>query len=472
MKIIILDRNIAVLEYFSFLLRNFNIITFTNKEDCFNYLENNSDIDFIFVEDFFYKDFLDKYLDAFLVILSFKIKKLEIKNRVYDYINKDITPLEFQIKFQIIKKLREYFLKEKKEKRELTDVLFYKELQEEMATQKQLKLFRDELTMFYENDFLIESFYKPKDILSGDALLTKRLDENKYFVAIIDAMGKGLSASLTSSNSVGFLSYVISEELNNNNFNFNKIIKNFTNYIKSILIEDEELSFVAGYIENNKFTYANFGMPPIYIDRKKFKPNNLPLSEWNENIQINEVEFQDDILMYSDGLNESETKDGSVYLTRFKELLPKFVFLNDIVKDFKKNAIQSDDTTIIYIKKGKFKLKKIYEKEIKIASTHDIDEFLKSFNIEIPKKEKIEFILQELLMNSYEHSFLKLKNLKNAFLKDNKLEIEKNSNFIKVKISIYESDKLIKVHYTDEGKGFDIDILKKLSKNKLHGRGI
>jgi serine phosphatase RsbU (regulator of sigma subunit) len=472
MKVVILDRNIAVLDYFSFLLKNckIEVKTFLKEKECLKYLADNKDIDFIFLEDFFYEKFLDKCLNSFLIILSFEIKELNI-NRIYYRMKKDILPLEFNAKFSIIKKLREYFLKEEKEKSKLNEVISYKETQEEMATQKQLKLFSNELTIFYENDFLIETYFHSKDILSGDGLITKRIDENRYFVAIIDAMGKGLGASLTSSNSVGFLNYVLSQALKHKDFNFPKILESFINYVKSILIENETLCFIIGYIENNKFTFVNFGMPPIYIDREKVRSNNMPLSEWSPNPKIDTIEFKKDILMYSDGLIECWTKEEELYLKRFKKLLPKFTFLHDIVTDFKKHAIQSDDTTIIYVKKEKFKFNKIYEKEVAI-SKENIDKFLKEFdNFEIAKKEKVEFVLQELLMNSYEHSLLKLGKLKDAILKDNEIKI-KGENSIEAKIDIYEDDKFIKIEYSDNGEGFNIDILKTLSRNKLHGRGI
>jgi serine phosphatase RsbU (regulator of sigma subunit) len=475
MKVVILDRNLAVLDYFSLLLKVFEVEvkTFINEKECITYLNQNRDVDFIFIEEFFYKKFLDKYLDSFLIILSFEIKELNM-NRIYYKIKKDILPLEFNARFLMIKKLREYFLKDKKEIVELNEVLTYKDTQEEIATQKQLKLFSNELSMFYENDFLIETYFNSKDILSGDALITKRIDENRYFVAVIDAMGKGIGASLTSSNSVGFLNYALTQALKYKDFNFSKLIESFVNYVKSILIKNEALCFVIGYIENNKFTYTNFGMPPIYIDRKKVKANNMPLIELSSDIKIDTIEYKDDILLYSDGLVECFTKEEELYLIRFHKLLPKFTFLRDIIKDFKVCSIQSDDTTIIYIKKDKFSFNKIYEKEIKI-SIENINEFLKNSGINITQtkqKEKIEFILQELLMNSYEHSLLKLRRLKDSVFRDYEIKIDTKKKSIKAKINIYENNKFIKIEYSDNGEGFNIDILKTLSDDMLHGRGI
>ena len=473
MKIVILDRNNAVLEYFSSLLENFDVKTFSNEKESLEYVKNKKDeIDFIFVEEFFYETFIEINLNSFFIILFFEIKDLEIKERIYYSIQKDILPLEFKAKFSIIKKLREYFLKENQKKSELKNIILYKEQHEEIAIQKQLKLFSNELSMFYENDYMIETYFHSKDLLSGDGVLTKRIDENRYFVAVIDAMGKGLSASLTSTNSVGFLHYALIQSLEHNDFNFKYIIESFVNYIKSILIENETLCFVAGYVENNSFEFVNFGMPPIYVDREKIRANNMPVNEWTDEINVSNVEFKKDILMFSDGLIECETKNERLYLTRFKQLLPNFIFLNDILRDYKKNAIQSDDTTIIYLKKEKWEFKKLYSETIDI-SIDNINEFLRNFDskIKVENIEKMSFILQELLMNSYEHSALKLQKLKNSVLRKDKIDLE-NDTEIKAEINILENDLFVKLEYIDNGDGFDIDVLKTLGKDKFHGRGI
>jgi len=228
MKVIILDKNIAVLDYFSDLLKDFKNIdtyTFLDENRCLEYIKKNSDIDIIFTDEKFISYF-DDILSSFLVILSYEIKEnINLNNKIFYRMKKDILPLEFDLRFKIILEARKIFLKEKEDKKELTNILSYKENQEEMAIKKQLKLFYNQLYLFYENDYLIETYFNSKDILSGDGIITKRIDENRYFVVIIDAMGKGISASLTSTNSIGFFKYELLK-YSNKNFNFEEICLN------------------------------------------------------------------------------------------------------------------------------------------------------------------------------------------------------------------------------------------------------
>ena len=479
MKVLIYDRNLAVVEYISQVLKkieNVEVIQTKTLNEFTNFIEkNDKNIDFIFIEDKFYKEILEISNNPFLIILTFDISiEINISHRVFYKLRKDITEIEFKSKFNILSQLREYVKNEELEKLTLKEVLAYKDQHEEIAIQKQLKLISNELSMFYENDYMIESYFNPKELLSGDAILTKRIDENKYFFTVIDAMGKGISASLTSINSVGFLYYSITKGIEHNNFNIKRHMEDLVNYTKSILIENEALCLVAGYVDGNTLYYANFGMPPIYIDRKKFKPNNMPIHETTENssVVVSEVKFEKDILMFSDGLIEPFTKDNRLYLSRFKEILPYFTFLKDLTKDFEKNAIQGDDTTIFYLKKEKFKMEKIFHTEIQINKTN-IDKFLIEFdNNSFLFKDKILFLLQELLLNSYEHSHLLLQAKKDKYLRNNSNLPEKIEENIVANVEIYENDRFVKLNFWDNGEGFDIAILKTLGRNKLHGRGI
>jgi hypothetical protein len=64
----------------------------------------------------------------------------------------------------------------------------YQEKQEENALKKQLKLTTNELEMFFENNFMFDIFYKPKDTLDGDMIYSKKLNKNEYLCVMVDAM--------------------------------------------------------------------------------------------------------------------------------------------------------------------------------------------------------------------------------------------------------------------------------------------
>jgi hypothetical protein len=56
-------------------------------------------------------------------------------------------------------------------------VFDYRKKQEENALKKQLKLTENELEMFFENNFLFDVYFKPKDTLNGDMIYSKIINE-------------------------------------------------------------------------------------------------------------------------------------------------------------------------------------------------------------------------------------------------------------------------------------------------------
>jgi anti-sigma regulatory factor (Ser/Thr protein kinase) len=314
---------------------------------------------------------------------------------------------------------------------------------------------------------LFENYYKSQDILNGDALFTIYLSENHYIVGIIDAMGKGLSASLTSINSVTFMEYSIKKAIEYRDFDFRRLIKDFLNYTKSILIKEEILCGIILNVKNDTIEYANFGMPPIYTNEQKYLANNPPISKRLENFYINKFSLPEKFIILSDGLIESNLKQSGIpYYANFKKLYKKINFLKELITDFKNNANQTDDISVIFFKKDKIN-NKIFEIEKKIHDVKDVDEILTQIYISDLHQDSLTFILQEILMNTLEHSLYNLKEKKiNKTIND----AQKIKDFVKIKITFYKQDGYLKVHYAEDSEGFDkneIDI-----DPKYHGRGL
>jgi serine phosphatase RsbU (regulator of sigma subunit) len=85
-------------------------------------------------------------------------------------------------------------------------------------------------------------------------------------------MGKGVSASLSSVLTVSFMNYAITRSIQFNDFNFERVVKDTVNYAKSIMLDDEALSFAIVEVDLNKkeIKYLNMGLPPIYIIKNKY----------------------------------------------------------------------------------------------------------------------------------------------------------------------------------------------------------
>ena len=430
-----------------------------------------------------------KYKDIITIMMTgsqdLKIKEKAIRLGVNEFMNKGIDLPEFSAKMNILSNLRFYYYQVKSHKKELEVILQYKDTQETLAVQKQLKIIEDKISNHFFGDYLIDSFFKPKDILSGDSYLTLKIDDNRFFISIVDGMGKGVSASLSSVLTVSFMNYAITRSIQFNDFNFERVVKDTVNYAKSIMLDDEALSFAIVEIDlkESLFKYMNMGLPPLYltIDKEliKIRPNNRPLiqSTSDYKIDIYKGEF-DSFLIASDGLFESVTQDSYPYFVRYKQNAKQFYLLDDLLKDFAtKVDVPDDDTTILYIKKDIDDYEVIFQQDI-LLSKENIEFFVNNLEFELIEKinikvlNKIIFALNELLMNCYEHSVLKISKNKHKIIQKNE-KIEYNGEEKFARLVIFKSKRYLVLDLDDNGEGFEVSkILKSEWFNKYHGRGV
>ena len=484
MKIAVLDDSRVFLNYIKMQLNKIgfkNINLFENEEEFFKWMYENKDVDVIFI------DYHLKQLNGFEILQ--KIKKdfpytykimitsdddptLREKALIlgYDYfINKRIDIVNLQALLNTVKKLISFIKKELKEKEELKQMLQFKQRQEKIIKQKQNKIMQNELEMYFDKNFLFETYFAPKDLLTGDTIFTKKLNDHSYFISIIDAMGKSLEASLTSFNALAFLKHSLKKAIEYNDFNFNKLVKDFVEYTKTTLLNNEILCASLIYIKDEKLYYASFGNPPLFTSSKIIKANNYPIQTSTTKIKIDVFDVEEKILISSDGLFEAYYQN-TLYFKRLKEIFPKIVFLKDLLQDLKKATV-NDDTSIVYITKEKDDYQLLYEFEFKL-DIKSIDSFLEELlEKEIPQVEKIHYILHELLMNTYEHNIIKIKNKEKMKKEKKSINFDIMTSFL-AKIRVLKNDNCVKIIYQDTTEGFEIQKIKDAYYNKYHGRGI
>jgi len=429
-----------------------------------------------------------KFKDIITVMMTSstdkKLKQQAIKYGVNEFMNKGIDFFEFKTKMKILSNLRYYYYEIKENQKKLEVILQYKDTQETLAVQKQLKIIEDKISHHYYGDWIIDSYFKPKDILSGDSYSTLQIDEDRFFISIVDGMGKGVSASLSSVLTVSFMNYSIKRSLEFNDFNFERLVKDTFHYASSIMLENEALSFtmIKVDIKNNFIKYLNCGMPPFYLlsngEIIKLKPNNRPLLQNSKEYKIDEYKEKfDAFLVASDGLFESIDNDNYPYFIKFKQRFSSFYLLSDLIKDFKENIEEADDdTTIVFLKRDVDKYNIVLEEKV-LLTQENIADFVNNLEFKINSLplnvvNKIVFALNELLINCYEHSVLKIsKNKHEIIQKDEKIEYNGEDKF--AKLLILKSEKCVIIDLADNGKGFDVSqILKSEWFNKYHGRGI
>jgi PAS domain S-box-containing protein len=381
----------------------------------------------------------------------------------------------------------------------------YHLLQQDDAYKKQIKILRDDLSHKRVGGFLFESFYKPLDILSGDIYGLIKVSKSASFIYIVDAMGKGLSASVTAVISASFINNLADEALATGIFDFRRIVESYQAFIKKQINDDELVCVVFVCIDEsrNALEVANFSMPELLIEQDGGeiivqKANNYPITSYFNGANIDRLECKNisKLLISSDGLKDTRVLGGGVYkeflYSDFKSCKTKNIFLKKL---FSEILNPDDDLTFVLV--TRYEPKTIEKLEFDISPS--IASVVECIDVHLRKRlalyfddkplMQIECALNELLMNALEHGVLNISyihkhalleaHIYEEFLEDGlkKLEEDDGKN---IKVSLEEillnGDKAVIIKVEDYGAGFDVGATLKalgLDKNvRFNGRGI
>lgn len=401
---------------------------------------------------------------------------------------------------------------ERKAREQELEILQYREntnlMNHELAFRKELKIIRNDLFMEYYNPknetFSLDGWtfavsYESKDQLSGDSYACRKLADGSVLVFIADAMGKGISASITSISAVSLVNFMINESIKHSNFDLRLIISNYTSFVKENLLEEEVMCSIFIHLDfaNDKMSYASFAMPRIalgYADGsvKKVISNNLPIMNFITEINITEVDIKNitRILTFSDGLIESKNQEGLVYSPYLRGDFVASPFLNVLEKRVR-NSVEEfeDDTTMIFINKpfaglsheSFFELYTCYA-ELPKSQVMLENEMIKN-GINYRDYESFFTAFAEAVMNAYEHGNLsidlygKQSLIEKEEYESSLLELEKCCNkkiTIRFAICVHAAYKYMIVGIRDEGSGYPVDYFKRSNDGsvKFCGRGV
>jgi hypothetical protein len=379
----------------------------------------------------------------------------------------------------------------------------YSFYQQDLAFQKELNILRNDY--YYQMiqarcTSLVDFLYKPLDILSGDAYSLRKVDENTTFYLIVDGMGKGVSASLTSILMTSYINHTIDKMLKKSSFDLRSLVTESIEYIKPILLDEESLciDYILLNTDANIMHYAKFSMPAIIMQNLnnkiiRIKSNNPSISKYHQEFTISEASTVEisKFLFYSDGLNESSTQDSQkIYATYIEEdFLSSFTKDDFTEKIFSKITAQEDDITLIFINRTSCTHNLIESKSFE-SSLENIDianEWYASEWSNITENTKSIYnagvVFTELFMNAYEHgnlginSSIKHQLLENDTYFDILLHKEKACTK-KITVTIdkvnYNTATYVITTISDEGDGFDTQILSKIFRHStnFNGRGV
>ena len=377
----------------------------------------------------------------------------------------------------------------------------YTQYQEDLAFEKELNILRNDFyyQMVDNNSIaLIDFLYQPLDIISGDAYSARRIDTNRNFYLLVDGMGKGLSASLTAMTMTSFINHLVDKMLEHDSFSLDILIKESIDYIKPILLDEEALAidYIVTDSAYSTLSYSKFAMPAILLEDTKnniikLKSNNPPLSKWQQGYKIDEYNISNirKFLFYSDGLVENILKCGTkVYADFIEEDFKQSFTREDLKKSFfNKIDIPEDDLTLIFIHKLSIEDNSIEEKQF-TSTLLNIDlanewynELFQTFTDDMKISYTAGVVFTELYMNAYEHGNLGINASQKHLLLENDtyfdvLKEKESDKVITVKVSklIYEGISYVITQISDEGEGFDTQILSKIFRNSatFNGRGV
>lgn len=224
--------------------------------------------------------------------------------------------------------------------------------------------------------YQVAAFIHPAKEVGGDFFDVFNLDKNHMIISVGDVSDKGVPAAMFMSICVTLLRQI---------FKAKKDISSSMTILNNCLSErNPNLMFVTLFVmivntETGEFSYANAGhCPPLIIHNDSFEElheTSGPALGVMEGATYSEsggkLEIDDYVLIYTDGISEAQDEEGKffnsdrIYATieerKFNSANSLVYALLDSVTDFRKNAPQSDDITML-----------CYRRKTKQQSSEDI----------------------------------------------------------------------------------------------------
>lgn len=374
-------------------------------------------------------------------------------------------------------------------------------IQQKLAFKKQQYVIRDDFyykKLEYEENGIKETWfinlrYIPFHLLSGDFYSIRKLDRGKILIYLSDAMGKGLSAFMTSSITTSFMNYFVDVSVERGNFDLDEFLMKFIEYSKKHLSEEEALCAIFALLDlsDRKFHVVNFSMPPVLVETCQGQI--ISINTKNLPIMVFTNQYRKEVIDISNARKILLCSDGFYHTTYMKSIERDFLdspLRADLYGKFREKVKEiDDDITFLFLKKFD-NIPKWHEKFVVEAKLDKITRVSSEIELLLTTKGYdpifiIELVnaLSEVLMNAYEHGCLELDGkskqrlLKQGLYESYLLELEKNvDRKISIEIGEFEEsgERFVIFTVEDEGKGFDTSIIKETVRNieLLHSRGI
>lgn len=265
--------------------------------------------------------------------------------------------------------------------------------------------------------------YTPHDILCGDGYSVRKLFDGRQLVMIVDAMGSGMSASLTAMLATSFFNYQVDNVHLWESFTLRVFLTRFQEYLASMLLEEEVLScgFFLVDLLAEEVEMAMFALPPLLLrgmdgSVRQVRGQNPPLGIYRREVLISALSLRGvvDLLVMTDGVTDAPTAQGS-YREEIEDDFRASPTMAALLRRFREKTRQEDldDLTLMHLRRLDLPCAWNWtgQAELTLAGLERTGaDFLRALQLEADLNDAeldgLEVALTESLTNAYEHGCL------------------------------------------------------------------
>ena len=263
--------------------------------------------------------------------------------------------------------------------------------------------------------------YSPRDIMCGDGYSVRNLFDGRQLIFVADAMGSGMSASLSAMLVTSFFNYQVENLHLWETFTLRIFLKRFQEYLSSMLLEEEVLScgFLLVDLIKEEAECALFALPPLLLritdgSVRRVPGKNPPLGIYAAEVRTDSVSLRDvaELLVMTDGVTDAPLTQGGSY----REVIESDFRVSPTLASFQRRFRaridhgELDDLTLIHLQRLTFhtEWKWCDEPDLTPAGlSRTINEFLAALASESDlgplERDEVELVLTEALTDALEH---------------------------------------------------------------------
>jgi len=271
--------------------------------------------------------------------------------------------------------------------------------------------------------WLVDLLQQPRDIMSGDSYSVIPTADNRLLLFLADAMGHGLSASVTSMLTTAFFNHSATG-CACNHLGFAHLASSTMRFAMRNLLEDEVFSSLVLELDplQQVIRFACCGMPALLLVRngqvERLRGLNPPVSAFSPPIQLQELSLEGvtAILLATDGLGDAPMRTGGCYRDRLADDLLASATAGELFARYGvycDDADNDDDITLLRLTAiGVGQKQFSYSAPGTLAGVSSLQSYVsRQLEQEGAKGEKLDALdlaLSEALMNAFEHGCLKI----------------------------------------------------------------